>query len=117
LAALRRNIAALGAGDRSRVAACDAEAFLEGRAGPAVDVDLLLADPDYGSWDAAWSARLDRGAGLRWSRGALRVLETSRREPEPMPAPGWRRWPARLYGETRITIEEREVADGADAGM
>jgi 16S rRNA (guanine966-N2)-methyltransferase len=111
LAALGRNLAALGAGGRAILRAADAAAWLEcpGAGG----IDLALADPPYGTWDSAWSARMARAAG--WAPRALCVIETSRREPEPPVLPGWRRWPARLYGETRITIDEREGTDDADA--
>jgi 16S rRNA (guanine(966)-N(2))-methyltransferase RsmD len=116
LAVLRRNLDLLGAGQRGAVRACDAEAFLEGEVGPAVDADLVLADPPYGTWSAAWGARLARGGGLRRAERTLLVIETTTREAEPTLVPGWRRWPARCYGDTRITIDEREGTDDAGAG-
>jgi 16S rRNA (guanine966-N2)-methyltransferase len=111
LAALRRNLAALGAAERAVVHAGDAGAWLGGPS--AVAIDLALADPPYGFWSAAWAERLARAG---WAPRALAVLETSRREPEPAALTGWRRWPERRYGETRITIDEREEADDAGTG-
>jgi 16S rRNA (guanine966-N2)-methyltransferase len=116
LAVLRRNLDVLEAGQRGAVLACEAGAFLAGEAGPTVDADLVLADPPYGTWSAAWAARLARGPGLRPAARALLVVETTTREAEPPAVPGWRRWPARCYGETRITIDEREETGDAGAG-
>ena len=116
LAVLRRNLDLLEAAPRGIVLACDAGAFLEGEAAPAVDADLVLADPPYGTWSAAWGARLARGPGLRRAERTLLVVETTTREAEPPVVPGWRRWPARCYGETRITIDEQEETDDAGTG-
>jgi len=116
LAVLRRNLEALGAAESAQVWACDAGAFLDGEVGPALEADLILADPPYGTWSAAWGARLARGAGLRHAPRALLVVETTTREAEPPAMPGWRRWPARCYGDTRITIDEREETGDAGAG-
>jgi len=116
LAVLRENLDAMGVGPRAEVLACDARAFLAGGVGPAVPVDLLLADPPYGAWNETWAPRLADGRGLCWAERALRVIETTRREPAPTVAPGWRRWPERCYGETRVTIDEQEGTDAAGAG-
>lgn len=116
LAVLRSNLGALEVGQRAVVLACDAQAFLEGEVGPGAAADLVLIDPPYGTWNARWGALLTRGLGLRWTERAWLVIETAKRETEPPALSGWRRWPVRCYGDTRITIDEREEADDGAAG-
>ncbi|MBP7669084.1 MAG: 16S rRNA (guanine(966)-N(2))-methyltransferase RsmD [Candidatus Eisenbacteria bacterium] len=117
LDALRANIALLGASECARVIAADALEFLaRGRERErGCEVDILFADPPYGTVDDRWMARVTGAEALCWSPSALFVLETSRREPELAPAAGWRRWRARVYGETRIVIDAWGTHDGERA--
>ena len=111
LRALRANVRALAAADRARIVAGDVCAFLEGRLGIECEVDLLLADPPYGAVDGGWLAAVTGAAALRWRAGALIVLETTRRAPDPPPAAAWHRARTRTYGETRILIDEWGSSD------
>ncbi|MFH1145240.1 MAG: 16S rRNA (guanine(966)-N(2))-methyltransferase RsmD [Candidatus Eisenbacteria bacterium] len=114
LGALEENIRTLGAAGLCRVVACDVFAFLEGRAGSDVEVDLLFADPPYGTIDEAWLSRVVGASAIRWRAHATLVLESSRREAPLHPHSGWRRWRDRSYGETRILIDVRESHDAED---
>jgi 16S rRNA G966 N2-methylase RsmD len=87
--------------------AADVYRFLE-RPPPGEGVSLLLADPPYGVEAAALAGHLDR-CRLPWAAGAIRVIELARRDPLGDPSPGWRRWPVKDYGDTRILVEEREA--------
>jgi len=112
LMALRANIEALAAGEAAEVVAGDALEFLARRRGRGREVDVLLADPPYGTIDDGWLARVATAPALHWAPQALLVLEGSRREPEPRILRGWRAGQGRLYGETRLVIHVRESADG-----
>ena len=77
VAAIRRNAAALGAGDRVRISARSALALP-----PAEPFDLIFADPPYapGSGSAAAAAVMDAG----WLKpGGWLAVETARREAVP----------------------------------
>jgi 16S rRNA (guanine966-N2)-methyltransferase len=91
LAALRANLTHLGLGDVSRVVAGDALAAAAG-----LDVDLVFADPPYGSdpWDEL----------LAVIRAPFVVAESDR---EIIAATGWRVVRSRRYGRTWVTFLER----------
>lgn len=108
LQALRRNIEELKAEDRSVVIAADVFAFLDQRVGVPTGVTLLLADPPYGTLPGELLARLAVAGCMAWGPRPLMVIESGDADGLLPPAPGWVRWPARTYGETRITIDERE---------
>jgi 16S rRNA (guanine966-N2)-methyltransferase len=91
LAALRANLAHLDLGDVSRVVAGDAVAAAAG-----LDVDLVFADPPYGS--DPW------GELLAAVRAPFVVAESDR---EIDAAEGWRVVRARRYGRTWVTFLER----------
>jgi 16S rRNA (guanine966-N2)-methyltransferase len=106
LAALRVNLDALDAQAVARVVAGDVFAFLAGRFGQHGPIGLILADPPYAACDVDLPQRIAEAPALGFHDRALLVLETSTRMPEPGLARGWRRWPGRVYGETRLTIDE-----------
>jgi 16S rRNA (guanine966-N2)-methyltransferase len=106
LAALRANVDALAAQAAAEIVAGDVLAFLAGRFGRHGPVSLVLADPPYAACDAELPRRIAEAPGLAFCDRVLLVLESSTRAPEPEVAPGWRRWPGRAYGETRLTIDE-----------
>jgi 16S rRNA (guanine966-N2)-methyltransferase len=109
LAALRDNIRALGAGDAAEVVAEDVFGFLARRSAAVAGVTLLFADPPYGELPALVAERLAGAPAIDWGSGAVRVIECAPRDADwPTPA-GWRRWPQRDAGETRVVIEEREA--------
>ncbi len=108
LGVLEANVERLGAGREAQIIAADVFALLRGRGGPLPPIDLLLADPPYGSDAARLGQALAGGGRIEWGPRALRAIECGRQDPLWSPEPGWRRWPDRTYGETRIVIEERE---------
>ncbi len=109
LAVLRGNIRALGAQDASAVVAADVFEFLSGAEPAAVGVTLLLADPPYGGLAARVAAQLERTPAIVWGPGAVRVIECATRDADWVTPSGWRRWPERRSGDTRMVIEEREA--------
>lgn len=111
LAALRSNIAQLGAGESCQIMAGEVVSFLRGTWGAFGPVTLLFADPPYGDLAAHTAPKLVDAPGILWGEGALQVIECDSRDPSWPPAPGWVRWTDRVYGETRVVIDERD-ADG-----
>ncbi len=107
LRALRANIAALGVEARCRVIAGDVFAFLRGELGAAAEADLVLADPPYGGLAAELAGALDHAAGIEWSREAIRAIECGTIDPDWTTSAGWRRFPERSYGKTRLVVEQR----------
>jgi 16S rRNA (guanine966-N2)-methyltransferase len=108
LAALQANVEALQAPAMTRIVAGDVFEFLAGRHGRVTDVGVLVADPPYGTAAPGFAQRVATCPALDWRTAALLVIEASTRERPPDPPEGWRRWPPRDYGETRLTIDERE---------
>ncbi len=111
LRVLRANIAALKAESLTDLVAADAYEFLRGRGGRTDGVGVLFADPPYASVDPAFAVSVTAASGLGWAPRALLVVETGAREPELDSPPGWWRWPGRVYGDVRITIDERGEQD------
>ena len=108
LEVLETNIGALAAADRCAILSGDVFAFLAGKLRSPVEVDLLFADPPYGESPRRTALALGEASGLRWRRSAIRVIEMGRDDPSWEPEAGWSRWPERVYGKTRIVIEQRE---------
>jgi len=106
-AALTRNVAALEAEDRCRLVRADVARFLAGEAAAVSGVGILFADPPYARLGADFVARLTSAPALAWARPAWIVVESSCRRAAPDAVSGWCRWEERVYGETRITIDER----------
>ena len=110
LTALRKNIEELGARDAARIAAMDAFEFLAQPRGRVAGVTLLFADPPYGEVAAQVAASLETASAIAWGPGAVRVIECATHGGDWATPPGWRRWPERRYGDTRVVIEELEGA-------
>jgi 16S rRNA (guanine966-N2)-methyltransferase len=102
LEALRRNIAALGAGDRATIHRGDAIRFIERlRAG---EYHIAFADPPY-------HLGLAERVIQRWLEVPFAdVLSVEHGAGEVMPGGGT----ARRYGDTAITIVRRDAAGGAE---
>jgi 16S rRNA (guanine966-N2)-methyltransferase len=71
-------------------------------------VDLVVADPPYGVSDAEVSEMLTALANHNWTKsGTVVVVERGTGSP-PMAWPeGWKAWPTRSYGDTRLDMAER----------
>jgi 16S rRNA (guanine(966)-N(2))-methyltransferase RsmD len=103
LRAISENIAALGAGEQSRVHRADALRFVaKVREG---EYDIVLADPPYGHGTAARLAQ-------RWLREPFSsLLSIEHRRGEPLPgAPELRR-----YGDTIVAFYDADSVTEADA--
>ncbi len=104
-AVIGRNIESLGLAGatlrRGTVAAVVA-------AGTPSAVDLVLADPPYGVDAAEVKAVLAALTTGGWAReGTVVVVERAANgTPLTWPA-GWRIWPERVYGDTRLELAER----------
>ena len=108
LAALRRNVAALGEGDRAQIVAGDATR--PPRAALACAVAFL--DPPYKSGLAAPALQALAAAG--WlTPDALIVIEVAAREDFPLPA-GFSLIDQRVYGAARLVFLRRERAPLGD---
>ena len=96
IAAIRANVAALGAGERTRILARSAENL------PAEQpVDLMFADPPYASGSGTTALNIILKAGWAAS-GAWLAIETKRGEPiDPL---GWTADSERDVGGARITL-------------
>lgn len=105
LLALGRNIADLQATNCSVVVESDVFRYLVRAAG---GVTLVLADPPYGQLPGETLKRLMDADDSAWGPAPLVVIESGCRDDLPPPAVGWARWPSKTYGETRITIDEKE---------
>ena len=105
-AVIARNIAELGAGGAS-VRRGRVEAVLA--IPPAEPVDLVFADPPYELAVAAVEAVL--AALTAWSApGTVVVVERAVAGPALRWPPGWRAWPVRSYGGTRLELAEFDPA-------
>lgn len=106
LHALKANIAAVRARDRTRVFKRDALGFLSNVGEDRYDV--ILADPPYGS------RQLDRLIEIWWNRKSSRILSVEHAADHILPRPG----ETRRYGETAITTFRAQQSDGsiADSG-
>jgi 16S rRNA (guanine966-N2)-methyltransferase len=96
LRALEENIAALGAGDLSKIHRRSALVFAESLA--PLSYDVVFADPPYSTGDAAKLA--ERWMATRFST----VLSVEHEAKTPMPAGG----ETRKYGTTAITFYRSE---------
>jgi len=71
-------------------------------------VDLVLADPPYDVAAAEIEEMLVAlGAGGWVAAGSVVVVERGTSGPELAWPDGWRPWPSRRYGDTRIELAER----------
>lgn len=118
LDALRRNIATLDAESCTEVVAAGMGAFLGGARGEQHEIAIAFADPPYADAATDLLERIATAPAVEWTPAALIVLETSRRVPPCRGVDGWRLLPPREYGETRITMLEKENGSGygADEG-
>jgi 16S rRNA (guanine(966)-N(2))-methyltransferase RsmD len=113
LAALRENLASLGLEGAARVVARPVAACASAGALPG-PFDLVFADPPYAALadvPPAVSALVAAGA---LAPGARVVVEHAARDAAPDIA-GLSRRPTRTYGDTAVTIYDREEAGAGDA--
>lgn len=109
LAALRRNLLALGAErERALVVPRAAGAALAADARKGVQYTLLLADPPYRKYAAA-EGELARYAAAVLAPGALVAVETARGQRVSLPLRVVR---VKTYGDTQVTVLVRELPEG-----
>ncbi len=103
-AVLARNIATLGLpGATLRRGLVDAVLA----AGPAAPVDLVLADPPYDVETAEIHKVLGALTTHGWTReGTLVAVERAAAGTPLSWGTGWRPWPPRVYGDTRLELAE-----------
>jgi 16S rRNA (guanine966-N2)-methyltransferase len=100
---LRRNLEALGLGDRTTVWPLPGMAALKKLAGRGAPFDLAFLDPPYGGGEA--EAALRALASLNLCRpGAQVVVEHSRRQDLPAECGPLRRLQVRRYGDTQVAF-------------
>lgn len=110
LAVIRRNLDALGVLDRAAILRRDAAHAPEDLARRGERFDVAFLDPPYDTGTAAACVRAD---GLRAIIPArCRLYVQHRRGAALAAAPGWRLADERRFGDTMLTIFEREE-DGA----
>ncbi len=78
-------------------------------AGTPEPVDVVFADPPYDVSSAQLQVVVESLSAGWVTPGAVVVVERPFSEPELAWPPGWRVWPVRRYGDTRL--EAAEVAD------
>jgi 16S rRNA (guanine(966)-N(2))-methyltransferase RsmD len=103
VAALRRNIAALGLAARTRVLAEDVRRALDRLTREGARFDLVFVDPPYASGFADLAlARLAAG-GLVTADGVV-VVQHSTKHPPDAGAARWRAFRRRRFGQTTLTF-------------
>jgi len=106
LAVIRRNLEALGALGRSALLRRDAAHAPDDLARRGEHFDVAFLDPPY---DTGTAAACMRAAGLRAIIGLRCRLYVQHRRGAALPAaPGWQIADARRFGDTMLTIIERE---------
>jgi len=112
LAALRRNVEALGAS--AWILPMDYRSAVRRLRAAARRFDLVFLDPPYGRGLAAAAGGEVAAAGLL-APGAVVVVEDAARAPAGDFPPGWRAVAARRYGDTLVTMFETPAgAPGAE---
>lgn len=108
-AVIARNIEALGLSGATLRRGAVAAVVAAGTTSP---VDLVLADPPYNVDSADVDAILAALGTNGWTReGTVAVVERAT-TCAPLTWPeGWRRWPQRVYGDTRLELAERLFAN------
>lgn len=102
-AVIERNVATLGL-TGATVVARPVATVLAGGGGPA---DLVLADPPYDMPVDDVNAMLAALGASGWSAvGTVVVVERRASSPQLRWPDGWRVWPGRRYGDTRLEIAE-----------
>ncbi len=113
LAAIRKNIEALGCAHRAIVIASRAESFLKR---PSEPYDIIFLDPPY-RMELAPLLRLIAEAGLL-RHGGLVVAEHFKKQPSPEGAGPLERYREAVYGDTALAFyrtgarEHRDVREG-----
>ena len=102
LAALRSNLAALGA-EGALCLPLDYREAVRRLSAKGRTFDLVFLDPPYGKGLVALSAALLSRAGIL-APGAVVVAERATRDPAEALPPEWRERADRRYGDTRITL-------------
>ncbi|GAA2103640.1 16S rRNA (guanine(966)-N(2))-methyltransferase RsmD [Brevibacterium salitolerans] len=102
VSALRRTIAELDEGVRTRVLAQPAQRGLETLAAEGETFDLMFLDPPYPLGEGELAALLRTAAGLLTGLQALMVVERSARSPQPQLPEALEVFRHRTFGETAV---------------
>ncbi len=114
LAAVRRNVAELGLGDRAVIIKADAALGAAPlRSAPGAPFSLIFLDPPYGRELALRGLELIVRLGLA-APDCLAVVEQSSKETL-APPPPWSISDERIYGQTRLTFLEYPAPGGEQA--
>jgi 16S rRNA (guanine966-N2)-methyltransferase len=104
-AVIAKNIASLGVAGATLRRGSVAAVLAAGTDRP---VDLVLADPPYDVSDAEVSEMITALAKNNWTTaGTVVVVERGTSSPALVWPEGWRVWPTRSYGDTRLDMAER----------
>jgi 16S rRNA (guanine966-N2)-methyltransferase len=104
-AVIAKNIASLGVAGATLRRGTVAAVIAAGADSP---VDLVLADPPYNISDAEVNAMITALAENNWTTaGTVVVVERGTSGPALAWPEGWRVWPTRSYGDTRLDMAER----------
>lgn len=112
LAALERNLDALGLGDRSHVWRARLPAALDRLAASLATADLVLADPPYGG-EAARETLVALGASNALRDGARVVVEHHAKDDLPERSGRLTRARVRRHGETAISTYRATARDAS----
>lgn len=108
-AVIERNIATVGLGDARVLTRRVAAVLSEGIDTPVTAVDLVFADPPYDVGAAEVDTMLATLTAGGWTTaGTVVVVERPARAELLTWPDGWRLWPGRRYGDTRLAIAARD---------
>jgi 16S rRNA (guanine966-N2)-methyltransferase len=104
-AVIAKNIASLGAAGATLRRGAVAAVLGAGAERP---VDLVLADPPYDVSETEINDMVSALANHNWTKsGTVVVVERGMGSPPLAWPDGWRVWPTRSYGDTRLDMAER----------
>ncbi|MAW75887.1 MAG: 16S rRNA (guanine(966)-N(2))-methyltransferase RsmD [Planctomycetes bacterium] len=111
---LRKNLEVLGIQAQCKIYQADAYQITK-RPPPGGGFQIILLDPpfpDYsGPGSLPWQLATELSGGEWLEPGGLLAIEHPRREDAASPPPGVTAWDGKRYGETRLSIWEKELLD------
>lgn len=111
---LQNNLQDLGIQAQCKVLKADAYQITQ-RPPPGGAFQIILLDPPFPDYSRPgsipWKLAAQLSASEWLDAGGLLAIEHPRREDAESPPPGLRAWEGRRYGETRLVIWEKDLAD------